>query len=203
MILSGGELTVTIRGKGRGGPNQEYALALAIGLAGTAGIAALAADTDGTDGGAGSADDPAGAFVDGATVRAGGDSASIRPRFLPTTIPPDFSRLGDLLTTGPTFTNVNDFRAILVDSPWNRREILERDDTGSRIRRGSARRRSPSALLARASRSCRARTRRRAADFRLCNNTASRVGVAIGYKDAGRLDHRRLVEHRRRAPARR
>ena len=68
MILSGGELTVTIRGKGRGGPNQEYALALALALAGTAGIAALAADTDGTDGGAGSADDPAGALVDGDTA---------------------------------------------------------------------------------------------------------------------------------------
>ena len=59
---------MTIRGKGRGGPNQEYALALAIALAGMPGIAALAADTDGTDGGAGSADDPAGAFVDGTTA---------------------------------------------------------------------------------------------------------------------------------------
>ena len=52
MILSGGELTVTIRGQGRGGPNQEYALALAIALDGAPGIAALAGDTDGTDGGA-------------------------------------------------------------------------------------------------------------------------------------------------------
>src|SRR5580765_131806 len=65
VILSGGELTVTLRGKGRGGPNQEYALALAVALGGTTGIAALAGDTDGTDGGAGSASDPAGAFVDG------------------------------------------------------------------------------------------------------------------------------------------
>ena len=119
VILSGGELTVTIRGKGRGGPNQEYALALAIDLAGTPGIAALAADTDGTDGGAGSAEDPAGAIVDGTTRRAGArTSASIRPRFLPTTIRPAFSSaLGDLLRPGPTFTNVNDFRAIVVDSP--------------------------------------------------------------------------------------
>ena len=93
MILSGGELTVTIRGKGRGGPNQEYALALAIALDGAPGIAALAGDTDGTDGGGGAADDPAGRLhrpdhADRARAR----SASIRPLFLPTTIRPDFSR---------------------------------------------------------------------------------------------------------------
>ncbi|MBV9530841.1 MAG: DUF4147 domain-containing protein, partial [Bradyrhizobium sp.] len=63
-ILSGGELTVTVRGTGRGGPNQEYALALADLLNETPGIAALAADTDGADGGAGSAGDPAGAVID-------------------------------------------------------------------------------------------------------------------------------------------
>ena len=68
MILSGGELTVTIRGQGRGGPNQEYALALAIALAGMPAVAALAADTDGTDGGAGAATDPAGALIDGETA---------------------------------------------------------------------------------------------------------------------------------------
>ena len=62
VILSGGELTVTIRGKGRGGPNQEYALALAIALAGMPAVAALAGDTDGTDGGVGEASDPAGAL---------------------------------------------------------------------------------------------------------------------------------------------
>ena len=66
-ILSGGELTVTVRGNGRGGPNQEYALALADLLKDTPGISALAADTDGADGGAGSADDPAGAVIDGNT----------------------------------------------------------------------------------------------------------------------------------------
>ena len=70
VILSGGELTVTLRGKGRGGPNQEYALALAIHLEGAPGIAALAADTDGTDGGGGRPDDPAGAFVDAYDIRA-------------------------------------------------------------------------------------------------------------------------------------
>ncbi len=117
VILSGGELTVTIRGNGRGGPNQEYALALALALDGT-GIAALAADTDGTDGGAGSADDPAGAFVDGATAgraRALGlDPAAFLADNDSTGF---FARLGDLLATGPTWTNVNDFRAIVVDTP--------------------------------------------------------------------------------------
>ena len=63
-ILSGGELTVTVRGNGRGGPNQEYALALADLLKDTRDISALAGDTDGADGGAGSASDPAGALVD-------------------------------------------------------------------------------------------------------------------------------------------
>jgi hydroxypyruvate reductase len=117
VILSGGELTVTIRGAGRGGPNQEYALALALALDGTQGIAALAGDTDGTDGGAGGADDPAGAFVDGCTAaraRALGlDPAAFLAENDSTAF---FAQLGDLLTPGPTFTNVNDFRAILVDS---------------------------------------------------------------------------------------
>ena len=72
MILSGGELTVTLRGKGRGGPNQEYALALAIALEGAEGIAAIAGDTDGTDGGTGRPDDPAGAFVDDTTLSRAG-----------------------------------------------------------------------------------------------------------------------------------
>src|SRR5258707_7453058 len=66
-VLSGRELTVTVRGNGRGGPNQEYALALAGHLKDTPGISALAADTDGADGGAGSADDPAGAMIDQST----------------------------------------------------------------------------------------------------------------------------------------
>jgi hydroxypyruvate reductase len=118
VILSGGELTVTLRGQGRGGPNQEYALALAIALAGTKGIAALSGDTDGTDGGAGKPDDPAGAFIDpttlGRAARLGLDPAA----FLNDNNSTDFfEKLGDLLTPGPTLTNVNDFRAILVDSP--------------------------------------------------------------------------------------
>jgi hydroxypyruvate reductase len=117
VILSGGELTVTIKGQGRGGPNQEYALALAIALAGMPGVAALAADTDGTDGGSGSASDPAGAVVDGDTAAraraAGLDPAAFLADNDSTGF---FSALGDLLVPGPTFTNVNDFRAIVVDS---------------------------------------------------------------------------------------
>jgi glycerate 2-kinase len=118
VILSGGELTVTIRGKGRGGPNQEYALALAIALSGMPAIAALAGDTDGTDGGSGAASDPAGALIDGETV------ARAKARGLdPAAFLDDndsggfFAALGDLLVPGPTFTNVNDFRAIVVDRP--------------------------------------------------------------------------------------
>ena len=118
VILSGGELTVTIRGQGRGGPNQEYALALALALNAAPGIAALAGDTDGTDGGAGSATDPAGAAIDPTTLsraRALGlDPAAFLADNNSTGF---FSRLGDLVSTGPTCTNVNDFRAILVDSP--------------------------------------------------------------------------------------
>jgi hydroxypyruvate reductase len=116
-ILSGGELTVTMRGSGRGGPNQEYAVALGIGLGGAAGIAAIAADTDGTDGGSGAATDPAGAIVDEDTLaRAktrGLDPAAFLADNDSTAF---FEALGDLVTPGPTFTNVNDFRAILVDS---------------------------------------------------------------------------------------
>ena len=116
MILSGGELTVTIRGKGRGGPNQEYALALAIGLAGmpawrrspptpTAPMAAPAISTI----------RPA-RCVDGETVArakaAGLDPAAFLADNNSTGF---FGPLKDLLLTGPTYTNVNDFRAIVVD----------------------------------------------------------------------------------------
>ncbi|MEZ5774024.1 MAG: DUF4147 domain-containing protein [Hyphomicrobiaceae bacterium] len=115
-LLSGGEVTVTVAGNGRGGSNQEYALGLAIALDGAPGIAGLAADTDGTDGGSGAADDPAGALVfpdtldrarafdlNPAGFLANNDSGGF------------FARLGDLLVTGPTGTNVNDFRVLLVD----------------------------------------------------------------------------------------
>jgi glycerate 2-kinase len=115
-ILSGGELTVTVRGNGRGGPNQEYALALAALLKDTSGISALAADTDGADGGAGSADDPAGAIIDAGTF-ARMKSLGLDPQtYLDNNdATPFFAATGDLLLTGPTLTNVNDIRVILVD----------------------------------------------------------------------------------------
>jgi glycerate 2-kinase len=115
-IISGGELTVTVRGNGRGGPNQEYALALAGLLKDTSGISALAADTDGADGGAGSAADPAGAMIDQATF------AKMKSLGLDAKADLDnndatafFAATGDLVLTGPTLTNVNDIRVILVD----------------------------------------------------------------------------------------
>jgi hydroxypyruvate reductase len=120
VILSGGELTVTLRGNGRGGPNQEYALALAIHLKGAPGIASLAADTDGTDGGGGRPDDPAGAFIDPTTLdraqAAGLDPAAFLADNNSTGF---FNGIGDLFRPGPTFTNVTDFRAIVVDRPWD------------------------------------------------------------------------------------
>jgi glycerate 2-kinase len=120
VILSGGELTVTLRGKGQGGPNQEYALALAIHLNGAPGIAALAADTDGTDGGGGRSDDPAGAFVDATSLTraraAGLDPAAFLADNNSTGF---FNGIGDLFRPGPTFTNVTDFRAIVIDGDQN------------------------------------------------------------------------------------
>jgi hydroxypyruvate reductase len=115
-ILSGGELTVTVRGNGRGGPNQEYALSLANLLKDTPGISALAADTDGADGGAGSASDPAGAIIDQSTF-AKMKSLGVDPKaYLENNDATGFfAKTGDLLLTGPTLTNVNDVRVILVD----------------------------------------------------------------------------------------
>jgi hydroxypyruvate reductase len=114
-ILSGGELTVTIRGGGRGGPNQEFALALALELGGAEDIAALAADTDGTDGGGGAATDPAGAILDATTLerarRAGLDARALLADNDSTRF---FEAVGDLVSPGPTRTNVNDCRIILV-----------------------------------------------------------------------------------------
>jgi glycerate 2-kinase len=115
-ILSGGELTVTVRGNGRGGPNQEYALSLASLLKDMPGVSALAADTDGADGGAGSATDPAGVIIDARTF------AAMRAQNLDPAVylanndaTAFFVAIGDLLVTGPTLTNVNDVRVILVD----------------------------------------------------------------------------------------
>jgi glycerate 2-kinase len=111
VLLSGGETTVTVRGKGKGGRNAEFLLALALAIEGIDGITALAADTDGIDG----SEDNAGAFADG-TSAARMRAAGIDPRA--TLANNDawtaFHAIGDLLVTGPTGTNVNDFRAILV-----------------------------------------------------------------------------------------
>jgi glycerate 2-kinase len=111
VILSGGETTVTLRGKGRGGRNSEFLLSLASAIDGVEGVAAIAADTDGIDG----SEDNAGAFADGtsaARLRAEGIDplASLSSNDAWTA----FGAIGDLFVTGPTGTNVNDFRAILV-----------------------------------------------------------------------------------------
>lgn len=114
-IISGGELTVTIKGEGHGGPNQEYALSLAIALDGAPGILGIAADTDGTDGGRGAATDPAGGLVDPTTLAraraAGLDPAAMLADNDSTRF---FDTIGDLVQPGPTRTNVNDCRIILV-----------------------------------------------------------------------------------------
>lgn len=111
VILSGGETTVTLKFKGgRGGRNGEFALALAVAIDGFD-ISAIAGDTDGIDG----SEDNAGAFVDGATVRkflaAGLDAKALLAANNSYT---GFLASGDLLMTGPTGVNVNDFRAILI-----------------------------------------------------------------------------------------
>ena len=115
-ILSGGEFTVTVTGTGAGGPNQEYAMGLALGLDEAAGISALAGDTDGIDGGSGAASDPAGALVFPDTLARARlrhmDAGSMLNNNDSTAF---FRALGDLLECGPTQTNVNDFRVILVD----------------------------------------------------------------------------------------
>jgi len=117
LLLSGGEATVNVVGTGSGGPNQEYALALSLALKAEPGVWALAADTDGNDGGSGGANDPAGAIV-GPETLARAKAAGLDPQmFLENNDSTGFfARLGDLLITGPTFTNVNDFRAILIEA---------------------------------------------------------------------------------------
>jgi glycerate 2-kinase len=115
-IISGGELTVTIAGEGRGGPNQEYALALAIALDGMAGVSALSGDTDGTDGGVGAVTDPAGAILDDTTMSRSRLKGLDAGAYLSDNDSTGFfESLHDLLTPGPTRTNVNDCRIILVD----------------------------------------------------------------------------------------
>ncbi|MEJ6782225.1 glycerate kinase type-2 family protein [Aminobacter sp. Piv2-1] len=116
LILSGGETTVTLRAKpgekgGKGGRNSEFLLAFAIGIDGLSGIDALAADTDGIDG----SEDNAGAFADGSTVarmRAAGVDA--KAMLVGNNAWTAFNSVGDLFVPGPTGTNVNDLRAILI-----------------------------------------------------------------------------------------
>ena len=111
IILSGGELTVTITGSGDGGPNGEYMLAMAIELNGAERIYAIACDTDGIDGSV----DNAGAQISPDTLaRAAQSGVDAKARLLNNDSYGFFSELGDLVMTGPTYTNVNDFRAILV-----------------------------------------------------------------------------------------
>ena len=112
VLLSGGETTVTVRGQGRGGRNAEFLLALAVALGGAPGIHALAADTDGIDG----TEDNAGALLSpDSLARAGALGLDARARLADNDGYGFFAALGDLVTTGPTRTNVNDFRAILID----------------------------------------------------------------------------------------
>jgi hydroxypyruvate reductase len=116
-ILSGGELEVTVRNRsGRGGRSQEYALALALAFDGVSGVAAIAADTDGIDGGEGLITDPAGAIVDGRTVADGRARHMDAAKALDNNdATPYLQAVEALVTRGPTHTNVNDFRMILVD----------------------------------------------------------------------------------------
>jgi hydroxypyruvate reductase len=111
VLLSGGETTVTLRGQGRGGRNVEFLLALALALDGCAGVHAVAGDTDGVDG----QEEIAGAFVAPDTLaRAWARGIHPRASLDDNDAHGFFEALGDSLVTGPTLTNVNDFRAVLI-----------------------------------------------------------------------------------------
>jgi hydroxypyruvate reductase len=111
VLLSGGETTVTVRGQGRGGRNTEFLLSLAAALDGAAGIAAVACDTDGIDG----TEDNAGAILlPDSIARAAANGVAIKAALAENDAWGFFDAAGDLVVTGPTLTNVNDFRAILV-----------------------------------------------------------------------------------------
>ena len=111
VLLSGGETTVTVRGKGRGGRNAEFLLALAVALAGEPGMHALAGDTDGVDG----TEDNAGAIITpDSLTRAHARQLDAKKMLADNDGYRFFAGLGDLVMTGPTLTNVNDFRAILI-----------------------------------------------------------------------------------------
>ena len=112
VILSGGETTVTVRGRGRGGRNVEFLLSLGVALDGLAGVHALAGDTDGVDG----AEEIAGALLrPDSLARAWAQGINPRARLDDNDGHGFFTALGDSVVTGPTLTNVNDFRAIIVD----------------------------------------------------------------------------------------
>jgi glycerate 2-kinase len=114
VLLSGGETTVTVRGQGRGGRNSEFLLSLAAALDGASGISAIACDTDGIDG----TEDNAGAILFPDSIqRATAAGTSIKAALAENDAYGFFHALGDLIVTGPTLTNVNDFRAILVVPP--------------------------------------------------------------------------------------
>lgn len=111
VLLSGGETTVTVRGGGRGGRNAEFLLALAIELDGLPDVYAVACDTDGIDG----SEDNAGAIIGPDTLaRARALGIDVKARLADNDGYSVFEALGDLIVTGPTLTNVNDFRAILA-----------------------------------------------------------------------------------------
>jgi glycerate 2-kinase len=111
VLLSGGETTVTVRGKGRGGRNAEFLLALAIALDGAPGVSAIACDTDGIDG----SEDNAGCIIGPDTLaRAKAQGLDAKVYLADNDAYTFFAALDDLVMSGPTLTNVNDFRAILV-----------------------------------------------------------------------------------------
>lgn len=112
-LISGGECTVRLRpDAGLGGPNAEYLMALALGLGGAAGISAVAVDTDGIDG----SGDNAGAVIDPATLARAAAAGIDWHAALDANLSYDsFAALGDLVITGPTYSNVNDLRIILID----------------------------------------------------------------------------------------
>ena len=114
VLLSGGETTVTVRGQGRGGRNAEFLLSLAVDLAGQRGIHAVACDTDGIDG----TEDNAGAYLaPDSLARAQALGVDAKARLADNDGYGFFDALGDLIKSGPTLTNVNDFRAILITEP--------------------------------------------------------------------------------------
>ncbi|MBL8313557.1 MAG: glycerate kinase [Rubrivivax sp.] len=114
VLLSGGETTVTLKGDGRGGRNVEFLLSLAVALDGLSGVHALAGDTDGVDG----AEEIAGAIMAPDTLaRAWARGINPRASLDRNDGHGFFQALGDSVITGPTLTNVNDFRAIVIDAP--------------------------------------------------------------------------------------